>query len=410
MSEKQKKISKLGFYMLALSSGGAQSLNSVMSLYIEKFSQYPSTTVYQIITLPALLTMFMNLFAGFVIGRKLSWKKSFIIGSVLYAVGALPLFNTDHLYFMIACNVIARLGMGMMMYRAAAAIDLFGGAEGGKVIAWMATIASVGLVFISQAVGILGTINDRLPYIPYLLSFVSLFAAAFLIRGEKYDAVHVSVKNDSSQQKEKQTEPSKKKMLFPPYVIIVVVLYSIYVIATQYPLMLGASQYVAATGMGSTQVAGTIIAASTVATMLTGPFYGKLEKIFKRYLWAFSCALTAVGIFIFAFTPSLLTCCIGNGLRNFGWSLISTSMVPYLTSADPENKALMSSTYMVANNLMNYCSAYYLALVGNLFYGGDTIVGPIQVGVYVAIAAMILTIIVDPRPKAYIEQAKETAK
>ena len=403
MTDKIRKKAIFGFYLFVSGLGGASCISTVMSLYIAKFSEHSMTTVYQIVTLPALFAMFLSMVAGFIIGRKLSWKNSFLIGTGLYLVGALPLFYTGNLYFLIVCNVIARLGATIGSYRSAAAMQFFGPQDGGKLIAWMATVSSLSIVIIQKFVGWLGTISDNLPWIIYLLGLFSMLSVLFLMKMPGFNELPEKLEQDENSNELKE----KEKIKISPYIFIIVPVYLVFSLATQYPIMLGTSQFVASLGLGDTNVAGTIAAFATVATMLTGPTYGIMEKIFKRYLMAIACLFTLAGVWLFTASPSIITCSIGTGLRNYGWALISTAITPYMSSVTrPQEKALMTSIYMVANNIANYVSAYYLAFIGNVFYKGDTVVGPISFGVYVAATVFVLALIIDPRPKAYVEITK----
>ena len=160
------------------------NITSSLPIMVDVFKNIPGAELFVklALTLPALFIAFIAPISGNISDR-FGRKKVLIIGLILYGVGGFSPFFLKNLSLILVSRALLGLGLGSLFSTATALIgDYFSGNERRKVLSLQGAFVSLGGLLFVGGSGFLAGINWRFPFILYLVSFLILPAAVFILK------------------------------------------------------------------------------------------------------------------------------------------------------------------------------------------------------------------------------------
>ena len=358
------------------------------------FAAVPSIAVITpfILTIVALSIIIMSPFIGTLID-KVGKRNIFLASLVLYAIGGSGGIYLDNIWALMVSRVVLAVAIGILTAcTLTLAADYFHGRERHEFMGIFTASMSLGGVIFVSASGYLADIGWRMPFILYLFSLIVLPFAVLSIPETK----EIMAKRAKTVAVNINQAPQKAKIILI-YLLPFFSMVFLYIFAVQIPF------YVNILAVGTSFLAGIIIAAMNVLQTFAGIFYGRSVGIKPAHIMEAFFLLESLGFIIISLAHSSLLLIIGASFCGFGMGIMMAASNMWVTTIAPD---IDRGKYVVALTMMVYLGQFlspFIAMpVVNMFgysapYGFFAQVGMLCLGIF--IIAVLISVISNKKGK-----------
>lgn len=408
-----KKEVKMGIlnYIALLSififSGAGTYENSAIQSMIDAWPNIASATIRMVVTLPSLVSLPAMLIIGGIVGKKISYRLSAIIGTALIMIGgAGPFFISSSWSVVIAFRVLLGIGVGVLGMRNPLIYGIVPKEKQAQMIGYGSVLMTAGTTVASPIVGFLTQFSwkhaflfNGLAVIPLILIILFLKEPAKEMEAEEEIDLEAG---DSAQAKSKSGVAGFTWKTW--YYIVMAFLTT----AAIFPLQSGLTTLMADKGIGTVVIAGTMISAYNLAGTIVNLIISPLMKVFKQYLIGVACVCGAAGSALVVFVPSIPVMFAGMVLAGIGFCCMLCLFQIYNGStASPGSVAFASTVILSMLYFGIFASSYFIsgchAVLGRGTDAESAMIGGAVVYAVLAIIAFVLKI----APDEYYQGEKE---
>lgn len=344
------------------------------------FAAVPSIVVITpfILTIVALSIIIMSPFIGTLIDN-VGKRNIFLASLVLYAIGGSGGLYLDNIWALMISRVVLAVAVGILTAcTLTLAADYFHGRERHEFMGSFTASMSLGGVIFVFASGYLADIGWRLPFILYLFSLIIL-PFAFLSIPEPKEII---AKMSKSFAVNINQAPQKAKIILI-YLLPFSSMVFLYIFAVQIPF------YVNILAVGTSFLAGIIIATMNVLQTFAGIFYGRSVGIKPAYIMETFFLLESLGFIVISLAHSSLLLIIGASFCGFGMGIMMAASNMWVTTIASD---IDRGRYVIALTMIVYLGQFlspFIAMpIVNMFgysapYGFFTQVGIFCLGIFI---------------------------
>lgn len=346
-------ICGLSLYFLHTMSSGA---NIGLPLFMEKYAEYPTTTITWVVTITMFAAIPTQIFNG-VILKKLGFKVTTIVSAAVSIIaGVLPFFVDLSLGALIACRAIVGLAYGVAMPIAYSYISaLFDGDARSSLLGVGQSISALSGVIITSVAGILAAISMGHLFLYHLVVLIPLLLG-FVMPSPAIE-----------EKTEEVTESAKADFNIGKSAWVLCILYGLAMLGW-YPFPLYSSAIIVGEGIGTTVDAGFVGTVGTIGCLVGGAAYPLVNKIFKNKTVGIAFCLMAIGYAVTQFGSSLILMYVGYTVAGFGYFTFVPACMDYL------GFAVTGAKYATATGIsfalacaVGQVASYLLNFVGGIF-------------------------------------------
>lgn len=344
------------------------------------FAAVPSIAVITpfILTVVALTIIIISPVIGALID-KVGKRNIFLVSLVLYAVSGSGGLYLDNIWAIMVSRIILAVAVGLLTAcTLTLAADYFHGRERHEFMGiFTASMSLGGVIFISIS-GYLADMGWRIPFVLYLFSLI-VFPFAFLSIPETKEIMAEKIKTATAS----INQAPKKAKIILIYLLPFFSMVSLYIFAVQIPF------YVDILAIGTSFLAGIIIAAMNIFQTFAGIFYGKTVGIKPAHIMEGFFLLQGLGFFIISLAHSPLLLIIGASLCGFGMGIMMAASNIWVPTIAPDNDR---GKYVIALTMMIYLGQFLSPFIAmpfvNMFgysapYGFFTDIGIFCLGIFI---------------------------
>lgn len=370
------------------------SINPALASIGEAFPNIEYGRITWLYSMPKIVIVPVCLISGFLIGKKVSYKKAAVTGFALIAVGGMAPYFMNEFWQIMFARFVLGIGLGIQAPIGPALVMRFFPDPQKR-----STALGIGHGFVNiygvvtnLLVGSLCTINWHYAFLAYGTIIILLLLTAFFLKNPK-DGLNISalssIQNDRQRRSELAAEVEDSPYKRKPIGFSVIILLAAYFVTLLLwgTAGLNLSAIVKANGFGDAALSGVIISFINLAGVLAGFAFGFIYKFFKQYTLAFGYFLMASGLGLFALAPNAF--CLGLGIFIAG---LANTILMTGFEAEIGNRVLLKqvslamSFCMTASQLSGFFTGFYISFVMGIF-GRTNFAAP------VACSAIILAII-----------------
>ena len=396
----------LAIMSLAICVSSTSAIASALEKLVQYYPDVPYNTVYQLATIPSIISMILALILGPFVGKKLTYKGVNIVGMILLMAGGIgPVLALHNFTFVMICRVVFGMGLGMTCWSTAIIMAEYKGEERASNLGIYNLIYSLFAMAIASLTGILADISVEASFFVYALVLIPLLLVIFFMKEPESTRIY----RENAQKEEKQEKKVKVPLNSTAWLWMII---GGVVLLVKYPVYLQTASYLTETGLGTAAIAGTVISCYTIGNSVAALVFGKLDKMISRYIMFISMFTMAVNLMIVLFTHSLVLTYVSYFLGGFGFSLQGLARSNYIAASNEPSAMAM---YVSLNSIFIYgvmfISTYYIAGANTLvngILGGESIISNWWICLIVMVALSLWTLLMDPRPAAYIKEQTES--
>ena len=271
-----KLLAVLSIYFLTT---GINAVQPALDAISAAFPNVPLTLIYLLNTVPTLTGLFVMLFVGRVVGRRVSFRAAALAGVAVFAVVGIAPYFLEGFPLILASRALLGIGVGIItMLGPALALLLFDEGERTKVLGATNFANNLGNMFFLLAGGILASFGWRMTFFAYLIGAVALAIIAFALPEPQAGGGE----DRGSGQERIPGAVFRISFFFGMNILFLI------------PAYLAFSSLVVSVGIGDAAVAGGLLSAGTVAGMVAGLLYGRFRGVFGDASMAASSAFGLV--------------------------------------------------------------------------------------------------------------------
>ena len=383
MSERIKKNNIiLSIIGISFVQGLQFSISPVLGQIQLHYPEVNVSLIQMLITAPTLLSMVMSVAVGTLVVR-ISKKKLLLIGCFITGITGFVPFVWDSFMLLFLSRTIYGIGLGMATtLNAAVVAEFFEGKERVSVMGIQAASVGAGMVVITVASGLLGTIGFQYAYVIHIIGFIAMVLIAVCLP-------------DTGIKKTDRPEPVK---LNKRVAAMAVVGFMEFLFLITFSTNL--SMHLSGSLAGSSSVSGNLTGVFSGAQILIGLILGLLTNKYTIPTAMFSFSIGAVFLILFPSQAALLM--IGAMFCGFSQGLfVPTALVIISNAVRPTAVAMATACFNVAVYLGQLLSPAILNTVSTFIFGEVTtsnvyIISSIGMG----ITAFITVIMISKEGKA----------
>ncbi len=390
ITSKQKSQLKwynaLAIFMLGAGSAATSATTSMINTIAKEFVGVPVETVRLVSTIPSLAALFSSMLLGPVIGKKISYRTTSIIGfTLMFLTGVLPGF-THNIYVMLALRFAFGFGIGMLAFGNAISMLTYDDVDTRtKMTAWFNVVNRIFTLVFTMGVGILGEISVKASFFVYGLLLIPLIFTIFFLKEpeKRTDAEKTSkIKIDFSFGK-----LSWFWLVFSPICLLF-----------SYPRNLMISTLVAEKGWGASAIAGVLMTVYTFSGLAVNVIMPFLRKLMRRRLLSLFMLLMVIGTALISFAQNIWMMLFGMAICGIGYTGMGPLVTLYgATVTERHHMAFWSAMSNVLIRLIIVLSGYWITFCNNITHNPAT--GTLNVAIAWFALLAVLFFIIDPRPQ-----------
>lgn len=299
------------------------------------FPDASSSMVKLLLTMPA---VFISLTAFFIgsLSDKYGRKNLLLLSLLIYGLSGFSGFFIDDFYILLISRAGLGLGVaGIMSLTTTLIGDYFEGAERNNFMGLQASTMSMGGVLFLILGGILADISWRLPFAIYLMAFLVMPLAIFILYEPdiiKSDQTHVA---------------GRPKHLGPVALIFLLGLLSMmffYMIPTQIPFMMDEKLNI------SNSKIGMAIAITTLTGAITSFYFGRIKSVLSHaQIFIIALILISIGFFMIAYFQTYSLIVISLAIAGLGFGTFIPNCNLWLMSLTlPEKRGFIIGAFSSA--------------------------------------------------------------
>ncbi len=388
----EKKLSPLNTIaiMSAFVFGcGIMIINPVIQKLIEAYPDVSVPTIKMASTLPSLMSSFIMIFVGSIVGKKVKYKSVLTLAMICFLVGGmLPIVWNQHFWNVLVARAIFGFGMGFIGCRNSLVIASYDDTQKAKFLGYGVFVANAFGVMLQIICGYMADVSLKFSFYIYLVAVVPLLLITFgLKEPESASAPSASVQSDA---------PKVKKKLRGEVYLYIFIGFIWCVLG--YSIMTNMASFIKMKELGDAGVSGTILSLYTLGGAVAGAVSSKLYGKLKRMLVPVCFATAALGEALVLIGLNIPMIAVGTALAGFGWFVLFPNVIYFSgVAAGKESQALVTSIVMAATQIGVFGSSYFCYFLGTL-NGGNSIIAAKYAAIIGFGALAVFTLIKDIRP------------
>jgi MFS family permease len=299
--EKRKiKLAILSISSLLMISMTASAILADIQAY---FVGVDPSLISMVLTIPALMGLVFA-FASGPLSLRLPKKNLVIFGLVCGLAGGMIalFFGSTSIYVLLGCSLLLGVAQGMNATMSMALIaEYFVAEESGALMGLQSAFVNGGSMVLLFSSGMLAGVSWQMSYLVYLI-FIPVIVIVMKNLPKDNPPAHVE---------EKHIQKSAKLNARVYFTALTMFLFGVFLFVFQTNIAL----YVAGKGLGDASTSGLINTAMSASGMLTGIFFGRMQRVLKKLVIPASLLVGGTGmllIFVLGNLPSLFIgamCC-----------------------------------------------------------------------------------------------------
>ncbi len=367
MEDKKIRLTFMNYVALCAAcmvSGAPGLAGPAIATCIEAFPDVPTATIRMLSTLPNLISMFVGLGLGTVVGKKIPYRTVSITGALLVLIGGIgPFFFHSNWGIVLMFRAILGLGVATGTYKAALIMRSVPADRKAQIIGYGQSATNLMMVIIQPITGMLADIKFYYAFLVYIvIAFIFVIELFFLKEPPKEEMTADTETKESD--KTPAVTQGKRRIAFWIFPLAVI---SFLNITCLYAFNTGISSYVVDKNIGTAVAAGTALSVYTFAGMLGNVFLKQFTKIFGRFSIAVTDACIMLGLILLVMANGMPVIFAAAVLCGFGYIVGSTSL-QYAAGrvAYPATLVLSTSIITCASGGGSFLSSYYIGLAHSI--------------------------------------------
>ncbi len=355
---------------------GVSILTPAIQNIAQAFPEIPLTTLMLVSTLPS-LTMVLSSICSGAMAERYGYRLISIIGILLFIIGGtLPYIQENFIIILISRGFFG-LSIGVVFPMGnALVLKFYEGQKRANMMGIANVSSNLGGIVMQMGGAFLCTISWRYTFLAHLIGVVMLFFVFFFLPEPEKIPVRKTT----------------RKIKLPDIVWILSILCGLMWMLAG-PMLLNMSTIVIESKLGTAAGAGVVLSMFTGGGMISGAIFGKVFKVFGRFVIGIAIAFLSMGLGIVNFAGTLPFLGIGAAAIGMGIFLfMPASMMEFGMKVEPEGIAMSTGIFMGLANFGLFLTPYYIALLAKSTGNAD-IRFPILVGMFIAFTtALVVTI------------------
>lgn len=390
--KKQNTMTYIAVLGLFLFSGAATFMNAAMQTMIDAHPDIAPTTIRLIGTLPSVISTFVMMLVGAIVGKLISYRLAAIVGSLLiFVCGTLPAFIHEPWASVLVLMSALGVGVGFIGIRNALIIKLIPEERQADFIGYGMLLMNVGVGISGPVVGYLARGAWNNVFFFNTVTVIPLLLTVFFLP-------------EPGAEETKQTETVSdseiwpvKKMNWRTY--LYPILQVVYVILL-YPLLSGISTFLAGKNLGDAMVAGTVITVYTVFGAVVGVLVGPVQKRLGHLALPVVTILSAVSLAMIVFAPNIAMVFVGTAFAGLFTNFSPSFFQLYNGRVTPPARVAFFSTLIVAAMQLGiFVSNYYISFCHTIFNRSSDVESALFCSIFGFAALGIFGLLISIAPK-----------
>lgn len=272
--------------MATVMAGAA--ISPALGLIAANFPDTNSTLIKLVLTAPSLLIIPFSFLSSY-LTKKISKRSIVLIGLAIYVISGVGAQFTNTIETLLAFRFLLGAGVGLVMPLSFTLIsDHFQGKEQTKMMGYNTAFSNFGGIVTMLLAGYLASISWSAPFNVYWMGLVIFGLVFFFLPKDKPITGSAEI--------------AKAKI---PLSIYGLALAACFVMLVYYAIATNMALYLEESKLGGSQIAGVVVAFTTVGGIVTSIMLVHLETIMKSYLIPISLLIMGIGFTGLAFTFSI---------------------------------------------------------------------------------------------------------
>lgn len=307
-----KKGIKAALLAVNLGQLGTMLLSSVIADISKQFPEVSDQTVQFLMTTPGLFILVSSLISAYLTAA-ISKKRLTVVGIIMTLVSTVGgMFLNQNIILLYIWSALLGTGLGLWMPIVTAMVsDFFSGNERASLMGQVSSAQNIGAIFLTVAGGMLAMYHWNYVYMAYLIAIPGLILTLLFIPDEK----PVKPVADT-----KISNTDKKRSLKELGIDEAVILFSVIQMFFSIPYNAGPnniSLLLAERGLGTSQTAGIMSGLFLFGGILSGIYFGWLDKKVGKLTIPIGFAFISLGLFglgIAKTIPVIMMFCVIGGM------------------------------------------------------------------------------------------------
>lgn len=376
MNKKLLKPAILSISMLTIMAGTA--ISPALGKISENFSSAGPTLIRMITTVPSIIIILFSLLCA-KFTTKFKKRTIVLCGVLFYIIGGVSAAAATNIGFLLGTRVFLGIGVGMIMPLSNALIvDFYDGIEREHMMGFMAAFANFGGVIGPILAGILTTLGWRYAFLIYLLG-IPVFILDVIGLPEPPSKRYV--------QNKKTKLPDKRVFLISFCAAFFMIAFTTVAVNT--------SLLIVQEKIGSSSIAGFIVAIVTFCGMIEGICLVKILSIFKQFLVPLSLLVMSAGFILIFFAHSITIVLAAIIIIGIGSGSINPMI--FLTISKVTSKESSTLSMSIASSsiyLGQFLMPFVLYFIGAVFGNTSTRFAFLVIGIGVLISGIAALLLV----------------
>lgn len=382
--ERSRKIrTAVSIFLIAFAFGlNITGISPILGVLNEKYSEYGTSMVQLLQTLPYLLLMLGSLLIGWWT-TKASKKKIVLLGLLIIGFCGIVPFFSEQFWVLFLSRLLIGFGFGIMGPMNTAIIsELFEEQERAGYMGLHVVGMGVGTMAGNLLGGILSGISFRYFYLAYLIAFISWGAVQFLLE----ETPPVKIEKAS----EMKLNAKVYALSFSSFA------HTLFINA--YSMNVGI--YILQNITEDTTVTGAVTTINAVFALMCGAFFAKISGLLRQYTVAASILSAAAGYGVLLVLPGMAGVYIASALCGVSLScFMAGASMQISVSVEPNAVAKASGVFSIIGGIGGLIAPAVLGNTASILLGENSAVNQFRVACFGMLLLGILMLIAAMRSR-----------
>ena len=382
--ERSRKIrTAVSIFLIAFAFGlNITGISPILGVLNEKYSEYGTSMVQLLQTLPYLLLMLGSLLIGWWT-TKASKKKIVLLGLLIIGFCGIVPFFSEQFWVLFLSRLLIGFGFGIMGPMNTAIIsELFEEQERAGYMGLHVVGMGVGTMAGNLLGGMLSGISFRYFYLAYLIAFISWGAVQFLLE----ETPPVKIEKAS----EMKLNAKVYALSFSSFA------HTLFINA--YSMNVGI--YILQNITEDTTVTGAVTTINAVFALMCGAFFAKISGLLRQYTVAASILSAAAGYGVLLVLPGMAGVYIASALCGVSLScFMAGASMQISVSVEPNAVAKASGVFSIIGGIGGLIAPAVLGNAASLLLGENSAVNQFRVACFGMLLLGILMLIAAMRSR-----------
>ncbi|MFV0395758.1 MAG: MFS transporter [Coprobacillaceae bacterium] len=348
--KKKLILNYIAILILFLGTGAGTFENAATQSMIEAWPEVATASIRSMITLPCLISMVTMILVGRIVGRKISYRHTAIIGSILIIIGGIsPFFIHSSWSIILMFRVILGVGVGCLSIRNPLLVNTVPPEQLAKFIGLGNVVSSIMSVLIAPLVGHLTTYGWQYAFLSNSFAIIVIILVMLFLKEPK-----------------KQEEIKNIEKIKIPNTVFIYIIIQFFATMSLYPLLSGISTYLHDLNIGSATIAGYMLSIYTSGGIITNLLLNKIHRNLKGNALPLAFILPIIGVSLVIASPNIIVIGLGVFISGVGFTIVF-SLLQVLNGrvCDEQSVAQGSTLILAANQLAVFLSSYFIEITAH---------------------------------------------